>query len=175
MASLALSLTHRCATTTKASFWLTQPAEKLDFPQIGSLGSAPSFPAEGDRDRERERRVPGNQYVYEKWCVHIFIRMYKKGRQNQNCMSTGTAGYAFRNIDCSQLMLLGGSRDNQCCGSKTFWYGSGSRSADPCLWLMDPDPAIFVIDLQEANKKLILKKVFLLNTYWRYIYINFQR
>jgi hypothetical protein len=30
-------------------------------------------------------------------------------------------------------------------------------SADPCLWLMDPDPdpPIFVIDLQDANKKLI--------------------
>ncbi len=41
----------------------------------------------------------------------------------------------------------------QCCGSMTFWYGSGY--ADPCLWLMDPDPAqdpaIFVIDLQDAN------------------------
>ncbi len=27
----------------------------------------------------------------------------------------------------------------------TFWCGSGSGSADPCLWLMDPYPAIFVI------------------------------
>jgi hypothetical protein len=47
----------------------------------------------------------------------------------------------------------------------TFCCGSGS--ADPCLWLMDSDPAsypypdIFVIDLQEADKKLI-KKVFCL-------------
>jgi hypothetical protein len=32
-----------------------------------------------------------------------------------------------------------------------YWRGSGS--ADPCLGLMDPDPAIFVIDLQDANKK----------------------
>jgi hypothetical protein len=56
---------------------------------------------------------------------------------------------------------------NQCCGSVTFWYGSGS--ADPCLWLMDPDPAIFVIDLQEA-----FKNYFLLITFWRYIYIIFQ-
>ncbi len=39
----------------------------------------------------------------------------------------------------------------------------GSESADSCLWLMDPDsypdpyldPGIFVIDLQDANKKLI--------------------
>ncbi len=33
----------------------------------------------------------------------------------------------------------------------TFWGGYGSGSADPCLWLMDPDsdmdPAIFVIVL----------------------------
>jgi hypothetical protein len=34
-----------------------------------------------------------------------------------------------------------------------FWCGSGS--ADPCLRLMDPDPAIFVTDLQDANKKLM--------------------
>ncbi len=42
----------------------------------------------------------------------------------------------------------------QCSGSMTFWCGSGSGSADPCLWLMDPDPdpAIFVIDLQDASK-----------------------
>jgi hypothetical protein len=33
-------------------------------------------------------------------------------------------------------------------------------SADPCLRLMDPDPAIFVIDLQDANKKTNLKKKF---------------
>jgi hypothetical protein len=46
-------------------------------------------------------------------------------------------------------------------------------SADPCLWLMDPDPAIFVTDLQGANKKLIFKKkVFLPITFWRYIYIT---
>jgi hypothetical protein len=38
----------------------------------------------------------------------------------------------------------------------------------------DPDPAIFVIDLQGANKKLI-KKVYLLITFSRYIYIIFQR
>ena len=41
---------------------------------------------------------------------------------------------------------------------------SRSGSADPCLWLMDPDadldPSIFIIDLQDANKKLILKKFF---------------
>ncbi len=56
-----------------------------------------------------------------------------------------------------------------------FWYESGS--ADPCLWLMDPDsdPAIFIINLQDANKKVIKKIVFLLITFWRYIYIIFQR
>jgi hypothetical protein len=45
----------------------------------------------------------------------------------------------------------------QCCGSRTFWGGSRPRSADPCLRLMDPDPYpdIFVIDLQDASKKLV--------------------
>ncbi len=34
-----------------------------------------------------------------------------------------------------------------------LWYGSGS--ADSCLRPMDPatDPAIFVLDFQDANKK----------------------
>jgi hypothetical protein len=45
------------------------------------------------------------------------------------------------------------SRICQCCGSMPFWGGSGS--ADPFLLLMDPDPAIFVIDLQGASKKII--------------------
>jgi hypothetical protein len=29
----------------------------------------------------------------------------------------------------------------------------------------DPDPAIFVIDLQDANKKLFFQKVFLLSAF----------
>jgi len=42
----------------------------------------------------------------------------------------------------------------QCCGSVRLCCGFGSGSTDPCLWLMvpNPDPAIFVIDLQDANK-----------------------
>ncbi len=54
----------------------------------------------------------------------------------------------------------------------------GSGSADPCLWLMDPDPepSIFIIDLQDANKKTNLKKkLFLHIPFWRYFYIIFQR
>ncbi len=43
-------------------------------------------------------------------------------------------------------------------GSMPLTNGSGSGSADPCLWIMDPDPdsAIFVIDLQDGNKKKII-------------------
>ncbi len=45
-------------------------------------------------------------------------------------------------------------------GSMTFWCLSGS--AETCLWLMDPDsdpdPPIFVTDIQDANKKLGAKK-----------------
>jgi hypothetical protein len=55
---------------------------------------------------------------------------------------------------------------DQCWGSMTFWCGSGSP--DPYLWLMDPDPdpdsapdpCYFRHDVQDANKKLILKKSF---------------
>jgi hypothetical protein len=50
-------------------------------------------------------------------------------------------------------------RKKQCCGSMTFWSGSGSES------IRDPDPAIFVIDLQDANKKLFFILFFLLNTF----------
>ncbi len=56
-----------------------------------------------------------------------------------------------------------GHGEMQCCGSMKFWYGSGS--ADPYLWLMDPDPfadsdpAIFVSDLQDV-KKLFFSKFF---------------
>ncbi len=46
----------------------------------------------------------------------------------------------------------------------TFWGGSESGSGDPCLLLMDPDPAILFIDLQDANKKLIFNTLF--STYY---------
>jgi hypothetical protein len=54
----------------------------------------------------------------------------------------------------------------QCCGSITFWCGSGSGSADSCLRQMDPgsdpDPVIFVIDLQDAIKTKYFIKNFML-------------
>jgi hypothetical protein len=39
----------------------------------------------------------------------------------------------------------------------------------------DPDPSIFIIDLQDANKKIIFYKKFLNITFYRYFYIIFQR
>ncbi len=50
-------------------------------------------------------------------------------------------------------------RFKQCCGSVTFWYGSGS--ADPLLWLKDHDPAIFISDLPDGNKKSYFAYYFL--------------
>ncbi len=38
----------------------------------------------------------------------------------------------------------------------------------------DPDPAIFFIDLQDPQQKTSFKKVFLIITFCRYIYIIFQ-
>ncbi len=50
----------------------------------------------------------------------------------------------------------------QCCGSMTFWCGSGSGSADPRLRIMDPDPdpAIFVRTFNVPTKNKFLKKSF---------------
>jgi hypothetical protein len=61
----------------------------------------------------------------------------------------------------------------QCCGSMKLWYWSGS--VDPHLWLMDPDPAIFVSDLQDVNKINFFFLSLWLITFWRYIYIIFHR
>ncbi len=59
----------------------------------------------------------------------------------------------------------------QSCGPMTSWYGSGSA----CLWLIDtdPDPAIFVICLQDANKKIIFVKVFLLISFFEGTFTSF--
>jgi hypothetical protein len=66
---------------------------------------------------------------------------------------------ACKNVSCTTVIFLQPFGlcvcFFQCSGSMTFWCGSGS--ADQCLWLMDPDPAIFVIDLQDAHKILILQ------------------
>jgi hypothetical protein len=60
----------------------------------------------------------------------------------------------------AQLLSNGSDKEhaeelyNQCCGSVTFWYGSGS--ADPYhkhrLTAPAPDPAFFVSWRQDANK-----------------------
>jgi hypothetical protein len=63
----------------------------------------------------------------------------------------------------------------QCCGSMTFWGASWSGSADPCLWLMDPDPSIFVIDLQDASKKIILNKIFSAHYFLKIHLHNFSK
>ncbi len=49
----------------------------------------------------------------------------------------------------------------------TFWYGSGS--ANLWRWLIDPDPAIFLIDLQDANKT---KKKILLIAFEGTVYLH---
>ncbi len=56
--------------------------------------------------------------------------------------------------------------------SMTFWCGSGS--ADPCIWLMNPDPAIFVIELQDVNKKRIKKSFFCLLLFERIFTLFFK-
>ncbi len=57
------------------------------------------------------------------------------------------------------IMLVVSVHARQCCGSIKFLYGS--RSADPPLRLMDPNPAIFVSDLQDVNKEYFFAYYFL--------------
>jgi hypothetical protein len=63
----------------------------------------------------------------------------------------------------------------QCCGYMTFWGGSGSGSADPCLVLMDPDPAIFVIAVPKMpTKKLWIRIQEAQNMWIRWIWIRIR-
>ncbi len=55
----------------------------------------------------------------------------------------------------------------QCSGSKTFCCGSGSGASD--LWIR-----IRIRILLFSNKKIIVKKVYLIIIFWRYIYISFK-
>jgi hypothetical protein len=51
------------------------------------------------------------------------------------------------------------------------------RIRGPCLRLMDANPAIFVIDLQDANRKLVNKKNFFCLLFFEgaFTVYNFQR
>ncbi len=50
----------------------------------------------------------------------------------------------------------------QCSGSVTFWYRFGyeSSSADPYIWLTDPDPALFINDLHKTPTKFFFVLTF---------------
>ncbi len=48
----------------------------------------------------------------------------------------------------------------QCCGSMTFWCGSGS--VDPCLWLVDPDLLFSSLTFKIANKNNFFFLIFFL-------------
>jgi hypothetical protein len=58
---------------------------------------------------------------------------------------------------------INGTYRNQCSGSVTFWYGTDPEP-DPRLRPMDPDldPATFVLDIPDANKKLFFSAYYLL-------------
>ncbi len=62
--------------------------------------------------------------------------------------------------------------------SQKINHATKNSVPDPWHFGVDPDPAIFVTDLQDASKKLIFEHIFfclLLFEGTRYIYIIFQR
>ncbi len=86
-------------------------------------------------------------------------------------------GAAFKTTNGIQVLTR-----NQCCGSMTFWGGSGSGSgaADPCLWLMDPDPGSGSCHFRHwpsrcKQKANLLTQFFLLITFWSYNDIIFLK
>ncbi len=84
--------------------------------------------------------------------------------------------YQLFRAGLSQLFVEAETKTNRhipakhCCGSMTFGVDPDPDPLMiPCLWLMDPDPSIFIIDLQDANKKKF-KKSFsaYYHTFWMY-------
>ncbi len=58
---------------------------------------------------------------------------------------------------------------SQRCGSMTFWGGSGSGSADPCLWLVDPNPDSDPDSNPDPGSGSCYFR------HWSYVYTIFQR
>jgi hypothetical protein len=90
----------------------------------------------------------------------IFVINLRDANKKTNLKKSFSAYYFLKARRYQQVNNSSICRRYQKHGLPTFWCGSGSDFADPCLCgLMDPDPdsdadpAIFVIDLQDANKK----------------------
>ncbi len=110
----------------------------------------------------------GKQSSWARWwwrCSHpspsfiIFSLFLERGKQSSwarwwwRCSHPSPSSPSItRSDDILDGLLLFYSCKSLCSGSITFWCWSGS--ADPSLWLMDPDSSIFVIDLQTKNKFL---------------------
>jgi hypothetical protein len=59
----------------------------------------------------------------------------------------------------------------QCCGTKKFWYGSGS--GDPYLWLMGPDPDAFIYSKLFTRKKFISFIKYIVKCEWKNFLMDF--
>ncbi len=79
-------------------------------------------------------------------CTVPWSQIIKSKRSNP-----GSKKARFESGTGRETFYMDPDQQRQCCGSMIFWSGSGS--GDPCLWLMDPKPSIFVMKLQDANKK----------------------
>ncbi len=117
-------------------------------------------------------------------CIHRVDRVlgFFSSRLNWGSPPPHEQAKAYKNIaTISYSELLINSKDIKILylhhKSLAIWRAIPLSSvADPWHFSVDPDPSIFIIDLQDANKKLIFfKSVFLQNTFWRYFYIIFPR
>ncbi len=95
--------------------------------------------------------------------LHGCLVEFRDWRYSQSCWYFRPALWTiapitFSLVSSPPLFCVNKYTVYQCSGSMTFWGGSGS--SDPCFWLMDPDPAILVIGLQDASKKQIFNTIF---------------
>ncbi len=93
--------------------------------------------------------VPGPDYTYISSASTFLVAIL--GR-----VSTIEKGYLCRGKFRVHPPVL------QCCGSMTFWYGSGSGFADPYHWLTDPDPVFSSVTDKMPTKNKFFPKVYCL-------------
>ncbi len=161
---------HSCCTAAAAVDMSCAAGQRPPFesqPAKRAMTDLRSWTVSCRRRPDRYTRRPNSQTTYysenQAFCFELFIVAHLFGFLPNTWFSSleripplNVVWWIF--LSCYKKITVNSLW--QSCGSMTFWCGSGSGSGSadpwiPCLWLMDPDPSIFIIDFQDANKKPI--------------------
>ncbi len=144
---------HGFATMIKiVAFRLSNTRGKIVVTRGGKIW-APHFSKE--KSYYLPRVPPNNQSVRSgngKWIFGTMIT------HTQNVEKLSRNNFTFLKVKIIPQIRY--AKYHKICDKKTSVADPWHFGVDPdpgihCIWLMDPDPAIFVIDLQNASKKLI--------------------